>query len=267
MNSDIRPFQKSTFVNRYSIFKILKLFLILSGSMFMIVVVLAFTSAPFWIWYGLGTAKAEIKGTPDFIVVLGGSGIPSESGLMRTYYTGAAADHFPDAMVIVALPGDTADSLSSINKMRGELILRGVAPQRILVEDSGTNTRAQAILIGELIRDQGSVIRDNPIRHPGSRIPYRVSRILLITSPEHLYRAVLVFRKAGFENVDGLPAFESDIESDISFTAKKLGGRRWVPDVGESITLRYQFWTQLQYEILILREWMAIAYYWVNGWI
>lgn len=214
----------------------------------MIMVILAFTSAPFWIWYGLGTAKAGISRNPDFIVVLGGSGIPSESGLMRTWYTAKAASYFTDAMVIVALPGDTADSLSSVCKMTGELILRGVAPHRILVEDSGTNTRAQALMIRKMIMDPGS-------------------RILLITSPEHMYRAVLTFRKTGFETVDGLPAFESDIESDISFSAKQLGGRRWVPDVGENITLRYQFWTQLQYEVLILREWMAIAYYWVMGWI
>ncbi|MFH1936694.1 MAG: ElyC/SanA/YdcF family protein, partial [Bacteroidota bacterium] len=102
---------------------------------------------------------------------------------------------------------------------------------------------------------------------PSSFVPRPTSHVLLITSPEHLYRAVLTFRKAGFEQVNGLPAFESDVESDISFSSKKLGGRRWVPDVGESITLRYQFWTQLQYEILILREWMAIGYYWLMGWI
>lgn len=244
------------------------------GGLAAVMIILAFTSAPFWIWYGLGTSNAEIKGDPDYIVVLGGSGIPSESGLMRTYYTGVAASSFPDAMVIVALPGDTADSLSSVNKMREELIQRGIAPERILVEDSGTNTRAQAILTGELIsdrgsgiRDPGSGIRDNQIPQTVSSIAHRVSRILLITSPEHLYRAVLTFRKAGFEKVDGLPAFASDIESDISFSSKKLGGRRWVPDVGESITLRYQFWTQLQYEILIAREYMAIGYYWLMGWI
>ncbi|MBL7137962.1 MAG: YdcF family protein [Bacteroidales bacterium] len=213
----------------------------------------------------MGTSKAEISGTPDYIVVLGGSGIPSETGLMRTYYAALAAKNFPDARIIIALPGDTTDTLSSVNRMRAEMILRGVEPERILLEDSGTNTRAQAMLIRELISNYKLQITNYEL--PSSSLVPRPSSLLLITSPEHLYRAVGTFRKAGFEQIDGLPAFESDIESDISFTARKLGGRRWVPDVGSNITLRYQFWTQLHYELLIIREWVAIAYYWLMGWI
>ena len=136
--------------------------------------------------------------------------------------------------------------------MRDELLLRGVAPERILLEDSGTNTRAQALMVQELVSKY-------EIRN--------TSHLLLITSPEHLYRAVLTFEKVGLKHVDGLPAFENDVESDISFSARRLGGRKWIPDVGDSITLRYQFWTQLHYELLIVREWLAIAYYWVNGWV
>ncbi|MFH1936913.1 MAG: hypothetical protein ABIK52_05060, partial [Bacteroidota bacterium] len=77
------------------VFRIGQGFLIVLGSVACIGIVLAFTSGPFWIWYGLGTSKAEISGTPDYIVVLGGSGIPSETGLMRTYYAALAANHFP----------------------------------------------------------------------------------------------------------------------------------------------------------------------------
>ena len=84
---------------------------------------------------------------------------------------------------------------------------------------------------------------------------------------EHLYRAVLTFKKAGFLKVDGVPAFEQAIESDISFNARKLGGRKFIPDVGNNITLRYQFWTQMNYELLILREWAALGYYKLKGWV
>lgn len=272
MNSDLNLFQKSKIVNRYPIFNIVRLFLIFLGSLCLLLLILAFTSAPFWIWYGLGTSKAGISTYPGFIVVLGGSGIPSETGLMRTWYAAKAAEYFPEAKVIVALPGDTSDSLSSINKMRDELLLRGVSPGRIMLEDSGTNTRAQALKIKDMIADyelRTCAIPDSAKPITNNRLSILDSQlsILLVTSPEHLYRAVLTFRRAGFETVDGLPAFASDIESDITFSARKLGGRRWVPDVGDSITLRYQFWTQLLYEILILREWMAITYYWVMGWI
>jgi uncharacterized SAM-binding protein YcdF (DUF218 family) len=121
--------------------------MIIFGSLFLLQILLALTSAPFWIWYGMGTKYAGISRPPDYIVVLGGGGMPSESGLMRCWYADKAAGFFPDAKVIIALPGDTADSLSSVNGMKKELILRGIAPERILFEDSGTNTRAQAMNI------------------------------------------------------------------------------------------------------------------------
>ncbi len=238
------------------------------GSLFLLQIILAFTSAPFWIWYGMGTKYAGVHRPPDYIVVLGGGGMPSESGLMRCWYAAKAANFFPDAMIIIALPGDTADSTSSVVGMKEELVIRGIAPERIMYEDSGTNTRAQALNIVNKISniEQGSLNFDRG-QSPASGIRHPASGILIITSPEHLSRAVLTFKQAGFLKVDGLPAFEEAIEADITFHGKQLGGRRWVPDVGENITVRYQFWTQMHYEMLILREWMATGYYWVKGWI
>ena len=91
--------------------------------------------------------------------------------------------------------------------------------------------------------------------------------ILLVTSPEHLYRSVLTFKKAGFLKVDGIPAFEKDIETDLSFRAGLLGGKSYVPDVGGNVVLRYKFWNYLEYELEIIREYVAIGYYWLMGWI
>lgn len=239
------------------------------GLLFFLQIFLALTSAPFWIWYGMGTKYAGIHRPPDYIVVLGGGGMPSESGLMRCWYAAKAADFFPAARVIIALPGDTADSTSSVNGMKEELVLRGVAPERILIEDSGTNTRAQAVNIYNGISniEQRSLniefVRNSTVVNRYSKF----KALLLVTSPEHLSRAVRTFKKAGFLRVDGVPAFEEAIEADITFQGKRLGGRKWVPDVGENITVRYQFWTQLNYERLILREWLANGYYWLKGWI
>jgi len=153
------------------------------------------------------------------------------------------------------------------------MVLRGITPERIMLEDSGTNTRAQAINIQKLI-----TIYDLRLTHSTSQnltnivnqqssIVNRRSSILIVTSPEHLYRSVKTFKKAGFSRVDGLPAFEQAIESDISFNAGKLGGRKLMPDIGENITLRYQFWSQMNYEFLVIREWLALTYYWLMGWI
>jgi len=277
--------------------KIVKILLISIGVVALIMAILAMTPAPFWIRYNMGMKRAGIHRPPDYIVVLGGGGMPSESGLMRCWYAAKAADRFPRSLVIVALPGDTTDPQSSINGMKDELILRGVAPERILFEDSGTNTRAEALLVKSLI----SRIQNTKFKCQNSRFKMQNAEcrmqdgkfkmqnakckmqyqsinqsvnqsinylsILLVTSPEHLYRAVLTFKKAGFLKVDGLPAFEKDIETDLSFNSGLLGGKRYVPDVGDNVVLRYKFWNYLEYELELLREYVAIGYYWLMGWL
>ncbi|MCX6245960.1 MAG: YdcF family protein [Bacteroidetes bacterium] len=244
------------------ILRILKYTFVSLGCLFIILILLSLTSAPFWTWYNMSTKHAGIHRPPDAIILLGGGGMPSESGLIRCWYAAKAANHFTRAKVIIALPGDIKDSLSSINGMKKELILRGIAGDRILLEDSGTNTRAQAINVKKLIADFYSTTHSHT-----SSIQHPASSILIVTSPEHLYRAVLTFKKAGFRRVDGLPAFESAIESDITFNDRMLGGRRWMPPIGKNITIRYQFWTQLHYEQLVIREWLAVVYYKLKGWI
>jgi len=257
--------------------KFLHYILFFFGTTFLIAILLAFTSLPFHIWYSHGLAKAGIHRPPDYIVILGGGGMPSESGLMRTWYGAKAANYFPKARVIIALPGNSQDSLSSINLMKMELVLRKVNQDRIFLEDSGTNTRAQAVNIHKIITNyelrsnrehqinklDGEQLR---ITNKSSRVTRHAS-LLIITSPEHLTRAVLTFKKAGFLKVDGLPAFETTIESDITYNDRLMGGRKWIPGIGGNLALRYQFWTQLRYEELMIREYLALFYYKLKGWI
>jgi len=174
--------------------------------------------------------------------------MPSQSNLMRGWYVGNAAKSFPDATVVISMPGDIADSLSTPQVMKKELIMRGVNPDKIVFEYAGPNTRAQALNCKNLVKMQ--------------------TPVLLVTSPEHMRRAVLCFKKAGFEKVNGLPAFENALEADLKFDDDKLGGNKTlIPDVGESINTRYQLWNHLKYEILIAREIFALAYYRLRGWI
>ena len=218
------------------------------GFFFLVCIALALTEQPFWGYHWLGTSQAELKWKPDVIIFLGGGGMPSQSNLMRGWFVGNAAKSFPEALVIVAMPGDISDSLSSPRIMKNELILRGVKPEKITFEPEGTNTRAQALNCKKLTNTQ--------------------TPVLLVTSPEHMRRAVLCFRKVGFEKVNGLPAFENALEADLKFEDDKLGGNKTiVPDVGESINARYQLWNHLKYEILIAREIVALGYYRLRGWI
>jgi uncharacterized SAM-binding protein YcdF (DUF218 family) len=237
--------------NRFKIIhflRIVRILFILSGAFFLLSILIALTTLPFWGYHWLGTSKAELKREPTTIVLLGGGGMPSESNLIRSWYTEQAADAFANAHVLIAMPGDVNDSLSTPRQMKTELVKRSINPERMMFENNGANTRSQALNSKNILN----------IEDP----------ILLVTSPEHMRRAVLSFRKVGFKNVYALPAFENAVEADLSFNDDELGGNKTlVPDVGKSIQLRYQLWNHLKYEILIAREFMALGYYKLRGWI
>jgi len=228
--------------------RILRKLFVLIGIFFSICVLLALTEQPFWGYHWLGTSKSELKWKPEYIVLLGGGGMPSQSNLMRSWYAEKAAKSFPEATVVIAIPGEINDSLSTPQLMKKELVLRGINPGKIVFENESANTRAQAINCKRIIKMQ--------------------TPVLLITSPEHMRRAVLCFQKTGFEKVNALPAFENALEADLSFIDDELGGNKmFVPDVGKSINVRYQLWNHLKYEILIAREILALTYYKLRGWI
>lgn len=234
----------------WSIFlKVAKGLVFFCGIISIIMIILSFTSAPFWGYYWLGTSACDEENNPEYIVVMGGSAIPGKSGLMRTYYAALAARKFPDAKIIISLPGEPADSSSSVNLMKEELEIRGLSSARISLETKGKNTRFQALEILKLVGSANE-------------------HVILVTSPEHMRRAILTFRKAGFKNISGLPAFEQSVDFDLAFDDRELGGRnRFVPDIGHNTQLRYQFWIHLEYEILIIREIVALGFYNLKGWI
>jgi uncharacterized SAM-binding protein YcdF (DUF218 family) len=213
-------------------------------------VLLCFTSLPWEIYHWLGQPSTNLPGAPDYVVVLGGGGIPSESGLMRCFYGAAAAAEFPEAPVIVALPEKPGETNTSLERMCREMQMRGVAESRLMVEDSGRNTREQALNIRDML---------------GGRFEER--SLLIISSPEHLRRSVMTFRKAGFEDVGARAAWNRALQEDLNLEDVDLGGNIAAPDVGGSMFLRYIFWDRMVYLHRSSRELIAIAYYWLKGWV
>jgi uncharacterized SAM-binding protein YcdF (DUF218 family) len=237
-----------SFIKNIHFLRILRIFFVAAGIFFLIMILLAFTTLPFWGIHWLGTSKTELKGKPGTIILLGGGGMPSESNLIRSWFTEKAARSFPGARVLIAMPGDTADNQSTPRLVEEELIIRGINNNRIIFENRGTNTRAQALYCREILNASEA--------------------ILLVTSPEHTRRAVLCFQKTGFSTVYALPAFEHATEADLTYQDEKLGGRKTIaPDVGESTSVRYQVWNHLKYEIIFTRELAASVYYKLRGWI
>lgn len=223
--------------------------LLFLGAISFIMLILSFTSLPYWADYYLGISANTLEEDPEVIVVLGGGGMPSSSGLIRTYYGAKAALVYKDAKIIIALPGDTLDKNSSIRLMAEEMIMRGVDSNRIVYENEGTNTRWEALNVKSHF------------------FPNSNPAILLVSSPSHMFRSVKTFQKAGFTNVGGLPSFGRATETSLVYDAIQLGGSSSVPDVGNQISLRYSLWARLHIQISVFREYMAIAYYWLMGWI
>ncbi len=230
--------------------RLLRTGLISMGALGLLVVALCFTSYPWRMYYWLSMPEAVLHEAPEWIVVLGGGGIPSESGLMRTYYGAQAAMQFPSAQIYVALPGDPAAAEGAGRRMAQELVMRGVDPARIDFESTGTNTRSQAVA---LRRMTGKDVVEWPV--------------LIVTSPEHMRRAVRTFQRAGFAQAGGQAAMDTGIDHGLAVSEADVDGRLAAPALEGSLFVRYQFWHGITYLSRSAREWVALFYYRLKGWI
>ncbi len=217
------------------------------GALFVVIIILSFTTLPFWMYYGLGSPDHKLTSDPEYIVVMSGAGIPSESGLMRTYRAAEMGKRFPKAKIIVTMPGISTDTTSASYLMKKEIVMRGVEDSRVSFENKGTNTRSQALAITKIVKNNPSM--------------------LVISSPEHLYRSVAAFHKVGLTNAVGEPAFSQSMDVSFAFDDEKLGGSAFVPNIGGNTQIRYQFWSHLRFQVIVYREYVAIAFYKLKGWI
>lgn len=216
-----------------------------SGVFFLLLCVLAFTRIPFDMHRWLGVAGGLCDSRPDRIIVLGGSGMPSGPELLRLEIAARSAQAYPMAAVLVVHPLDTA----TVRRMVAELVLRGVARERIATSIMGTNTREQVLGIAAGFPE------------------VKVERIAIVTAPENMYRSLRVFRKLGFAHVSGIPAFDNPEFIDLRYSHGAIGGKAWAPDVSDDLALRYNFWNYLKLEVTCIREYVALGYYWLNDWV
>jgi len=230
--------------------KVFRKVLTVLGFILLLSVLLSFTDCPFWAYYWLGTYNAKLTQEPNVLVVMGGGGMPGPDGLLRCFFTSEIAKEILDSRIIIAIPGDTAKHEKSPELlMAQELILRGIDSSRILYENKGHNTRSQAVNIRKMFHTKNidSVV------------------IRIVTSPDHMFRSVAAFHKVGFQHVGGRPSFEEAIDEEI--LVRKDITRKELQAATRKLNLRYNMWNYMKYEITVLREWCAIAYYKLKGWI
>lgn len=222
--------------------------LALAGAAALGVIALALTPWP-WRWYeSMALPGPAADGAPDVLVVLGGGGIPSSSGLTRTWKAAEAARLFPEAKVIVALPREPGEGEDG--PMERELMLRGVEKERLLREGQGRNTREQAVEVRRMLEERG----------------WERAVVGIVTSPDHMKRSWLSFRKAGLSSLVPYPSWPEAIKVSLDYHEAELGGRSLGGVVGGSDTVKYRFWDNLSVLVLCVRETVAIWYYQWQGW-
>ncbi len=223
--------------------KTIKVIFFTLGAIFLAMIVLAFTSKPFYWYFNLGQNpdKTTVITHPEYIIMFGGAGMPSEDNLMRLYHTAALARHF-DVPVLLVHP---EDSLCQAEMTR---LLRQGGIDSVLYMTEGTNTRSQALELKAL--------------HP----ELTEKQLIVVTSPEHIRRTVKCLNKVGFQNIIGKAAYPATVDFDLSLKKQKLGGNKAIPSI-ESVKMRYTFFNYLKLEITCVREYSALAYYRLKGWI
>ena len=114
-------------------------------------------------------------------------------------------------------------------RMAAELEAMGVPADRIVAEPRAQNTHEHAIYVPPLLRE----------RH--------VTRFVLVTSRQHMARALRVFRKAGWDPVPSTPEAYADESTPID---------RFLPSKNALLASEQVLYGQ-----------GAFVYYWLRGWL
>ncbi|MGN0033919.1 MAG: YdcF family protein [Candidatus Limimorpha sp.] len=225
--------------------KILERSLLILGILSATMILLALTPIPFYLHHSLGKNGDPAENedfVPQHIILMGGAGMPSESNLMRLYYC-ASLSAVHNCPVTIVLPSDSACH----SKMEDFLVRQGVT-NAIYHDTIGTNTRSQVLGLKENYAE----LLDIPIA--------------VVSSPEHIRRTIKCLKKEGFTKVLGVPASEGTVNFDLTLEGQHLYGNINMPNI-ENTKIRYTFWNYLKLEIVVFREYFALAYYKIKGWI
>jgi len=229
-----------------SLGRFLRIVIVLCAVAFVAEMAVAFFGIPDRLMDWISGREFVLVERPHYIVVLGGGGMPSGTGLMRTYYAADYGAACTGATFIVCLPASGVLEDSSVAGMRDELVMRGVPASSILMESRGVHTHEQAVNVRRML---GREALNRPL--------------LIVTSSYHIRRSVLCFLNEGFTKVGGLPAWNRSAEDDPG--AESAPSRSPLRKLRTKA--RYTFWIGLQGEVLIARELCAMLVYRLRGWI
>lgn len=222
----------------------------LMGIIFISVCLFALTTGPFYLYHWMGTCNSEYNFRPQAFLVLGAAPIPGEQALIRAYYARKSGLKWKRAQIYIAQLAEKPDKLygSAAWQLGSELVQDGIDSLRLHYLLSARSTREEALMFATMYPNLKNV------------------NCVLITSPEHMMRAIETFRKAGFQKVGGEPTFSWAGNADYRYRDRKLGGRNIPIETGSNLQLRYQFWNHMRYQLLCYRELIAYSWYRIRGW-
>lgn len=213
------------------------------GVIAIIMLILAFTDLPYNAYHRLGRTDLTQKSNIENIIILGGDGMPSPSTLIRVYFAKQLAELNPLSKIFIALPKNEDGSTIQLSMIKDELVASGVSNDRIFFEPEGFNTYSQAQNLAKMVANKKDTT-------------------LIITSPEHMHRSILTFQKQGFSALSSFPTFEIPSDESQLIERDKMGKKKT-----GNLSLRYNVWSYLIYEIKVLREYAALLYYKIKGYI
>ncbi|MCM1046063.1 MAG: YdcF family protein [Candidatus Gastranaerophilales bacterium] len=138
----------------------------------------------------LGSFQAQPSAGADYCIILGAQWKTSGPSYILQLRLDAALRYLkenPETIVIVSGGQGATEPVSEAEGMKGYLIDAGIAEERILMEDTSTNTISNLLNSAELLD------REN-------------DRVVLVTNNFHMYRACSIARKQGYQHLEGLAA-------------------------------------------------------------
>lgn len=183
-------------------------------------------------------SKADARGATAIVLLAGGMdvhssrggsyGAPTRDGSLRVVEA-ARLYRLLGGVPILATGGRRIAQYSEAGMMAHQLEQLGIPADHIIMEEQSTNTRDHAMLVPPLLKQHG------------------IEHFVLVTSPQHIARALAVFRAVGLSPVPSTP--EINVEQ------------------GEFLEIYLPSRTGLYISERMMYDLLAWAYYKARGWI
>lgn len=145
------------------------------------------------------------SGNLDYVVVLGAQvrgNVPSKALDKRLTKALAYAEHNPNTILILSGGQGSGEDITEAACMEEYLSAHGIAQERMILEDKSTNTRENLAFSAELSQ-------------------CAKSRTGIISNNFHVYRAVRLADKLGYENAEGIAA-QSDPLLQVHYVVREV---------------------------------------------